>query len=174
MKSRILPILSVMLLLGLIIAMGLEFKHLNRVLQLGNLLRNSALAGFIAGLPLGALLIRKIHAREDRAPAFFGILFFFTLTAPYFGSLSNRLITTDSPVPSQVELLSEAPYQQFRFGFLRSRQQSPDGYRSFFYLDGQLYKVQTRQPLFTGITPGDQTIIPLHKGFWNFPFVHEP
>jgi hypothetical protein len=171
MKTHIFSLIGLVLLLALILGMALEFKHLNRVLQMSTLLRNSAIVGFLAGLLAGALLSRKVPAQEDRPPAFFGILFLFILIGSYFGSLSNRLLADTNIQLVSVELQSESPYQQARFGLFKSQRNTPDGYRSFFFLDGQLYKIQAKKSLFKGIQAGQMSAIPIQHGFWGFRFV---
>ncbi len=170
MKTRLIAIGSAALFLAVLTFYALEFDHLNRTLSAGILARNAALAGLGVGLAAGGLLARRVTDKEDRAPAFFGAVFVCLFFGPLAGSLSNRLLAGDA-VSVNVEFHLEEAYHAELYGFLRGGSNTPVGYRSFFYIDGRMRKIQTRKPIFQAKYRGDIAPLPLRKGFWGFYFV---
>ncbi len=168
--TRLIGIASVALVILVIALYVKEFDHFNRTLQGGVLAHNAALTGMGVGMLLGGVLAWRISDADDRLPAFFAPLFAGLLLGPLAGSLSNRLCAAPEVISSEVEFHLEEMYYAELYGFLRGGRTDP-GYRSFFYLNNRLYKVQTRQPMFDGKYRGDKVVLPLRHGFWGFDFV---
>jgi hypothetical protein len=170
MNYRIFGILAALGLLLLIVLYAKEVGHFNRTLDAGILIRNSAFAGAVAGAVAGLIAVFRTKVAEDRLPAFFMGFFFCVVFAPLFGGLSNRHFAGEV-VPVAVEFHMEEAYFGLQFGLLRAAKKTPAGYRSFFYLDGRLRRIQASAPLFSNKRRGDVVQLNFKKGYWGFDFV---
>lgn len=171
-KATWLAAFSALLFFGVVVLYALEIGWINRTLHGSQLVQYGALAGFIAGAPLGAVAAWRAKYAADRPPFFFAVLLGCLMVGPLAGSLSNRLPAADQAITDTiVEVHLEEAFYNTRFGLIKGAKATPSGYRAFFYYKDQLTKVQVAEPLFPGKRRGDEAVLPLKTGFWGFEFV---
>jgi len=94
-----------------------------------------------------------------------------TVFMPLLGSLSNRLLSPYSPESRTFEFVKEEAYFADRFGMIKGELPQPSGYYLFFYRDGHLERLSTKEPLGEGLEKGDTLSLTIKKGLWGFEWV---
>jgi MFS family permease len=174
MINKIIGFAALLALIAIMVFYVKEFNYFNRTLHGGRLALHAALAGLAVGAILGGYLAWRVRSSEDRVPVFFAGLLFCAFFGPLAGSLSNRLLAAPEVEMVSAEFHLEEAYYAELYGFLRGKKKAPAGYRTFFYMDGRLKKIQTRTPMFPDKRRGDTVQVPLQQGLWGFSFVPMP
>ncbi len=158
-------------IVGLIVLYVFEFEWLNRTFHSRSLVFIFLLLGALVGYLLSKKLRKTGKDWVEKLQLTLLIAVPLALFAPLLGSLSNRLLSFRAEQSIPVELVEEKAYFASIFGVLQDEKVKPTGYRSFFYKDQQLLRLQSKTPLFEGAEQGDTVQLPLKKGLWGFEFV---
>ncbi len=158
-------------IIGLIVLYVFEFEWLNRTFHSGRLVFIFLLLGAIVGYFLSKKFRKTGKDWIEKLQLTLLIAVPLTLFAPLLGSLSNRLLSFRAAHSILVEFVEEKPYFASIFGVLQDEKVKPTGYRSFFYKDQQLIRLQSKTPLFERAVQGDTVQLQLKKGLWGFEFV---
>lgn len=163
--------LVVLAVFGFIILYVIEFDHFNLMINARQMIIPAVLTFGFAGL-LAAYFIQRPYSdlvaktRIIAAGLLFGILI-----APFFMSVTNRMLSFSEPNYVNVEFASLVPFYSSRLGTMKNETLEPTGFYLFFYYNNELIRVTLKEELPFIPEEGDQMLLPLHRGFWGTDFI---
>lgn len=161
----------VLLLLGGVVLYALEFRYFNLTLQVRSLVLWSVAAGVVLGAFLGYRYQRKTREQVEKIQIYAFFILLSAVFMPLLGSLSNRLLSLSEIAPVPVEFLQEEARYADRFGITKGDTVRPNEYFLFFYKDGDIHRIKTTTPEFSGKERGDTILLPIRKGLWGYEIV---
>ncbi|MCO6476271.1 MAG: hypothetical protein J5I94_06605 [Phaeodactylibacter sp.] len=169
---RFTALLIVLSVIGLIAFYVLEFRWFDRTLDM----RSLALYAMGAGALLGTALARRFSRRSqnlvEKVQLYVFFIIFCSLFAPFFASLSNRLLSPHAPRSEPAEFFEQRAYIAGRFGLIKEEEIKPTGYYTFFYYEGQLRRVKSKLPLLPlDMKRGQSVELLMQKGLWGYDVV---
>ncbi|MCO6492768.1 MAG: hypothetical protein J5I98_30395 [Phaeodactylibacter sp.] len=168
---RFKALLIVLLVIGLIALYVLEFRWFDRTLGMRSLALYGMSAGALLGVALAWHFSRQAGNTIEKVQLYLFFVVFCTLFAPFFASVSNRLLGFSAPRAKPVEFFEEQAFFSDRFGLIEGQKVAPAGYYTFFYYQGQLRRVKSNYPLLPERQRGEQAELLMKKGLWGFEVV---
>ncbi len=169
---RFTALLIVLSVVGLIALYVLEFRWFDRTLNMRSLALYAMGAGALLGAALAWRFSRQAQSLVERVQLYVFFIVFCTLFAPFFASLSNRLLSPHGIHPRAVEFFEQRAYLADRFGLTKEEEIEPTGYYTFFYYEGQLRRVKSKLPLLPlEIKRGQRVELLMKKGLWGYDVV---
>ena len=161
----------VFLLFGVIVLYSFELIHFSNTFRVKRLLLVALVLGLFTGT-LAAVHYQK-QFKEQMEKVVISVICVLVAVGvfPLLISLSNRLLTIKEPRREVVELFKEEPFGESRFGIIKGQPIKADGYYIFFIRDGQLERIKSKVPRFTGVEEGSIVELPIKKGLWGFEYV---
>ena len=155
----------------LVVLYVFEFRVFDRTLEVKTLVIRSLLFGILPGAWLGYLFRRSGKDLTEKVQIYVFFILMSVLFMPLFGSLTNRMLSFRPVRTVQVELEGETPFYASRFGVIKGEKIEPTGFYTFFYYNGHLERLKSKQALFPGKERGDQVDLDLRKGLWGYDLV---
>lgn len=163
-----------LLFILLIVLYVFEFKYFNLSLGIKPLILASLLFGLLLGLFMGYRFRKSAGDLTERVQIYVFFVFIFMIFMPLFASLSNRLLSFRAVQMEEVEFVDQSANYSSRMGLIKGETVKPTGYHSFFYRNNHLYRVKTKQALFSPEQErGDRVAIPIRKGLWGIEWIKE-
>ena len=171
-KEKLLYISLALTIFLVIFLYANEFRYFDSTLHVGGLILWSLMFGLIVGA-LAAFFYCKNRisnlTEKVKIYVFFIVVALFFM--PLLASLSNRLISFQPVKSTEVELAKETANFSSRYGLLKGEEPVPNHYYLFFYKDGELYRIETKAPRYTGKKRGEKIRLPIKKGLWGYEVV---
>ena len=93
----------------------------------------------------------------------------FVLFSPLAGSLVNRKLSFHSIENQEFSFFQEKPISDFKI--VSEKSQDPEGYFTFFIMDGNVERVKSKKRLFKNVEKGTTIVLPFQKGLFGYEVV---
>ena len=164
---RLFSILLTLLFFALIWVYVREFPILTNTIGVKWLLAGALLAGLLVAVLIVILSFSKLKPLGRHIPELLFIGSVSIIFSPLFASIINRSMGPDEL--KSFEFVSETPFVASQYGLLEGEKPKPTGYRLKVKYEGReisfRYKSQAYFPL---TKPGEEIMLPLHKGCFGF------
>ncbi len=167
-KSVLWIVLGSLAIFGVIFLIAFETTWFENTFDATGLTVRSAVIGFIAGIVLAWIFIRKITDSLDKVKATLAIVIATLIIVTLCGSLSNRLFADKNITQEKVILFKEIPYYSGRFGLPPKDQIQWTGFYIFVVRNDKIERLVSDEALFLPEMAGLEVEIPVRKGFWGY------
>lgn len=163
------------IILGLVAAYTQELPIMMNYLQVGAFWQAGLLIGLLVGIVILFFFFKSKHVPDDVVAKMrwgSSIIFTSLLLCPLFLSWTNRLgVPMNNAQEVPVIFESEQARYSSRFGNPSGVKQQASQFIFFFFQEGQLRRVNGRQPFFPGAQAGDTLLLNINTGRWNYQWV---
>ena len=168
---RLTALLAVLALIGLIALYVLEFRWFDRTIGMRSLALYAVAIGALAGAGLGRHFSRQGRNTVEKIQLYLFFIVLCTLFAPFFASLSNRLLSPYPSRPESVEFFEQQAYLPSPYGIVKGQKAEPAEYYTFFYYKGRLRRIKSKHPILSGLERGQTAELSMKRGLWGYTVV---
>ena len=169
-KFRLFALAAVLTLFGLVALYVREFSIFSNTIGVQSLIVGSVIVGLLLATGLLYRFRERLSPWERHIPESLMVLIFCTLFMPLFGSLLNRGLGRADY--ASFEFLSETPYVDSDYGFVKSKKVRPAGYYLSVRDQGRLLQFRYKKQAYFPLTqPGEKVLLPVRKVLFGFKVI---